>query len=141
MLWLTIVATRHNSRDTIVSIASRLAWRTEESWFDFQLSQMKCTPKYRDRPWGNPHPPAHIQWVLGVLYSKVKWPGRAADHSPASRAEVMNKWSYNSTPPYAFITSTGRILLYLVLTGILPRNLLCHLYSLYKPIFKTTHTK
>ena len=49
MLWPTIVATRHNNRDTIVSIASRLYWTTEESWFDFQLSQLTCTPKYRDR--------------------------------------------------------------------------------------------
>jgi hypothetical protein len=29
----------------------------------------------------------------------VKRPGRAADHSHPSSAEVKNAWSYNSTPP------------------------------------------
>jgi hypothetical protein len=27
----------------------------------------------------------------------VKWPGREADHSPPSSAEIMNAWSYIST--------------------------------------------
>jgi len=35
-----------------------------------------------------------IQWVLGV-----KRPGRKADHSPLSSAEVKNEWNYTSTPP------------------------------------------
>ena len=26
-------------------------------------------------------------------------PAREADHSPPSNAEVMNEWSYTSTPP------------------------------------------
>jgi hypothetical protein len=30
-------------------------------------------------------------------------PGREADHSPPSSAEVKNAWSYASTPPYAFV--------------------------------------
>jgi hypothetical protein len=29
----------------------------------------------------------------------VKRPGREADHSPPSSAEVKNEWSYTSTPP------------------------------------------
>jgi hypothetical protein len=85
-------------------------------------------------------PPPRLVYNGHLRCFTLKQPGRAADHSPASRAEVMNKWSYNSTLPYAFNTSTGRILLYFVLTGILPGHLLYHLYSLYKPIFKTTHT-
>jgi hypothetical protein len=80
-----------------------------------------------------------MQWVLGVLYSKVKWLELAADHPPASKPGVTNKWSYTSTHPYAFFISTG-ILIYLMLTGILPGNLLYYLYSLYKPIFEITHT-
>jgi hypothetical protein len=35
----------------------------------------------------------------------VKRPGREADHSPPSSAEVMNSWSY-PFPPYAFIPFT-----------------------------------
>jgi hypothetical protein len=33
----------------------------------------------------------------------VKMPGREADHSPPSSAEVKNVWSYNSTPPFFFM--------------------------------------
>jgi hypothetical protein len=40
-----------------------------------------------------------IQWVTGALSVGVKWPGREADHSLPSSAEVKNAWSYTSTPP------------------------------------------
>jgi hypothetical protein len=33
----------------------------------------------------------------------VKRPGREADHSPSSRSEVRNAWSYNFTSPYALM--------------------------------------
>jgi hypothetical protein len=33
----------------------------------------------------------------------VKLPGREADHSPLSSAEVKNEWSYTSTPQYVFM--------------------------------------
>jgi hypothetical protein len=39
------------------------------------------------------------QWVPGYLSLGVKRPGRKADHSPPSSAEVKNAWSYTSTPP------------------------------------------
>jgi hypothetical protein len=40
-----------------------------------------------------------IQWVPGVLCMRVKRPGREADHSSPSSAEVKNAVSYTSTPP------------------------------------------
>jgi hypothetical protein len=40
-----------------------------------------------------------IQWVPGALSLGVKRPGRKADHSPTSSAEVKNAWGYTSTPP------------------------------------------
>jgi hypothetical protein len=43
------------------------------------------------------HPP--IQWVRGAISLGVKRPGREADQSPPSSAEVKNAWSYTSTPP------------------------------------------
>jgi hypothetical protein len=46
---------------------------------------------------GRTQPP--IQWVLGALSLGVKLPGREADHSPSSSAEVKNERSYTSTPP------------------------------------------
>jgi hypothetical protein len=39
-----------------------------------------------------------IQWVPGALSLVVKQPGREADHSPLLSAEIMNVWSYTSTP-------------------------------------------
>jgi hypothetical protein len=35
----------------------------------------------------------------GALSLGIKRPGREADHSPPSSAEVKNAWSYTSTPP------------------------------------------
>jgi hypothetical protein len=43
------------------------------------------------------HTQLPIQWVPGALSLGVKWPGREADRSPPSSAEV-NMWSYTSTP-------------------------------------------
>jgi hypothetical protein len=33
----------------------------------------------------------------------VKQPGREADHSPSTSAEVKRTWIYTSTPPYAIM--------------------------------------
>jgi hypothetical protein len=40
-----------------------------------------------------------IQWLPGALSLGVKRPGREADHSPPSGAEVKYARSYTSTPP------------------------------------------
>jgi hypothetical protein len=50
---------------------------------------------------GPTQPP--IQWVPGALSVGAKRPGREADHSPPSSAEVKNTWSYNSIPQYVFM--------------------------------------
>jgi hypothetical protein len=44
-----------------------------------------------------------IQWVPEALSLGVKRPGREADHSPPSIAEVKNARSYTSTPQYVFM--------------------------------------
>jgi hypothetical protein len=44
-----------------------------------------------------------IEWELGALSPGVKRPGREADHSPTTSAEVKKLWIYTSTPPYAFM--------------------------------------
>jgi hypothetical protein len=43
-----------------------------------------------------------ILWAPGALTLEVKRPGREADHSPPSSAEVKNAWVYTTTPPYFF---------------------------------------
>jgi hypothetical protein len=42
---------------------------------------------------------SHIQWVSGALSQRVKRPGREADHSPPTSAEVKKVWRYTSTSP------------------------------------------
>jgi hypothetical protein len=50
---------------------------------------------------GSTQPP--IQWVPGALSPGVKRPGREADHSPPTSAQVKKMWIYASTLPYAFM--------------------------------------
>jgi hypothetical protein len=40
-----------------------------------------------------------ILWVPAALPLGVKRPGREADYSPPSSAEVKNTWNYTSSPP------------------------------------------
>jgi hypothetical protein len=54
-----------------------------------------------------PGPQPHIKWVPVVLSLAVKWPDREADYSPPPTANVMNAWSYTSTPLYVFMAATG----------------------------------
>jgi hypothetical protein len=44
------------------------------------------------------HPASYPMSARGFSL-RVKRPGREADHSPLSSAEVKNEWSYTSTPP------------------------------------------
>jgi hypothetical protein len=57
-----------------------------------------CRP---DRLWG----PASLlsNGYGGALSLGVKLPGREADHSPRTSAEVKKTWIYTSTPPYVFM--------------------------------------
>jgi hypothetical protein len=44
-----------------------------------------------------------IERVPGSLFPGVKQPGREADHSRSTSAEIKKMWSYTSTPPYDFM--------------------------------------
>jgi hypothetical protein len=44
-----------------------------------------------------------VQWIPGAISPVVKLPGREADHSPPSSAEVKNAWSYSPLPQYVFM--------------------------------------
>jgi hypothetical protein len=52
---------------------------------------------------GSTQPP--IQWVPGALSPGVKRPGREADQSPPTSAEVKKMWIYTSALPYDFMAS------------------------------------
>jgi hypothetical protein len=59
-------------------------------------SQILSPPRRPDRFWGPTQPP--IRWV-----PEVKWPGRGADHSPQTSAEVKKTLIYTFTHPYVFV--------------------------------------
>jgi hypothetical protein len=47
--------------------------------------------------------PASYTMGTGDSFSGVKRPGREADHSPPTNAEVKKMWIYTSTPPHGFM--------------------------------------
>jgi hypothetical protein len=73
---------------------------------DGSTRYMHCSQKIKSVLYGPP-----IQKLPGALPLVLKRPGREADHSPPSRAEVKKIWSYKSTHPYAFMAlCTGTII-------------------------------
>jgi hypothetical protein len=89
------------SRDSSVSIATRLwAGRSE---FDSvpELGIFSSPPPYPDRSWG---PSSFLSnGYRGFFTPRVKRPRHEADHSPPSSSEVKNASSYTSIPRYVFM--------------------------------------
>jgi hypothetical protein len=78
---------------------NRTPGRPNHSPSQYRLSYPDCTSS---RPALGPTQP-RIQWASGTLSPEVKRPGREADHSPPTNAEVKKMWIYTSTRPYAFM--------------------------------------
>jgi hypothetical protein len=51
------------------------------------------------------------QWVAVNISQEIKQPGSKTDQSYPFSAKVKNRWSYNSTPQYAFMACIGTTLL------------------------------
>jgi len=66
-------------------------------WFTAGASNFISSPEPPDRLW-SPNPPP-IQWVRGSFPGGVESPGREADNSPPSCAEVKNEWNSTSASP------------------------------------------
>jgi hypothetical protein len=92
---------RPENRDSSVSIATGYSLEDRGSRFHSRrgLGIFLFTTESKTAL-GSTQPP--IQWVPGALSLEVKWPGREADHSPPSSAEVKNAWNYTSTHPILF---------------------------------------
>jgi hypothetical protein len=65
-------------------------------------------PLCPDRLWGPPSP-LHIGYRGSFLGAKTR-PGRDADHSPLSNAEMRMSRSYISSPPSVFVACSGTAL-------------------------------
>jgi len=60
------------------------------------------SPRIRVQTGSRAHPVSYSMGT-GASFPGIKRPGRKADHSPASTAEVKNTWSYISTALYVFM--------------------------------------
>jgi hypothetical protein len=90
------------SRDSAVGIA--IGYGLDDGVVGVRVpvgSRIFSSPHRPDRLRG---PPSLLFNVYGGLFSRgVKRPGREADHSPPTSAEVKKTWMYTSTPPYVFM--------------------------------------
>jgi hypothetical protein len=90
---------KEGSRDSSVGIVT--GYGLDERGVDVRVpvgSRIFSPPRRPDRLWSPP-----IQWVTGAVCPEVKQPGREADHSPPTSAEVKKMRIYTSTPPCAFM--------------------------------------
>jgi hypothetical protein len=85
-------------RDSAVGIAT--GWTTEGSEFESRWGQEFLL--FGVVPTGSGVHPTSYPMGTGGSSSRIKRPGREADHSPPTSAEVKKTWIYTSTPTYAF---------------------------------------
>jgi hypothetical protein len=69
-----------------------------EPEFEFDQGQTKLLISKTSRWTLLPNQPG-ILWIPVALSLELKRPGREADHSPPSSAEVKSEWNYTCTPP------------------------------------------
>jgi hypothetical protein len=97
-----VISSMPRSKDGAVGIATgyRLDKRKGRSSSPVRVKQFlfSTSPK---PALGPTQPP--IQLVSGALSPGIKRPGREADRSPLTSAEVKKMWVYTSTPPYFFM--------------------------------------
>jgi hypothetical protein len=76
-------------------------WTTERSGFESRKGQ-EFSLLHVVQTGSGFHPTSYTMGP-GGSFSGVKRPGREADHSPPTSAEVKKMWIYTSTTPYAFM--------------------------------------
>jgi hypothetical protein len=67
------------------------------------LPEFESRQGHRVQTRSEAHLASYIQWVLGALSPVVKRPGREADNSLPSHAQVKNAWSCTFTPAHVFM--------------------------------------
>jgi hypothetical protein len=79
-------------------------WRIEDRGIGVWVPvgpRIFSSPRCPDRLWGPPNLLSNGN--RGSLSSGVKHPGREADNSPPTSADVKKMWLYKFTPPYDFM--------------------------------------
>jgi hypothetical protein len=86
------------SRDSSVGIALGHGLYYRGSRVRFPAGAGNFSLHHRDQNGCGAYP-ASYPVGTGTLSLGIKRPGREADHSPPSGAEIKNAWSYTFTPP------------------------------------------
>jgi hypothetical protein len=87
-----------NSRDSSVGIATRLRLDDQGYRVRFPAGVGNFSLRCRLQNGSGAHPASYLMGTTDS-FPGVKRPGREADHSPPSSAEVKNACIYTSTPP------------------------------------------
>jgi hypothetical protein len=97
-----MVKSTNKSRDSSVGIA--LGYRLDDLGYRvrFPVGAGNFSLHHRVQNGSGDHPASYPVGTRGS-FPGGKRPGREADHSPPSSAEVKNAWSYTSTPQYVFM--------------------------------------
>jgi hypothetical protein len=90
------------SRDSSVGIALGYGLDDQGSRVRYPAGAGNFSLHHRVQNGSGAHPASYTMGTRDS-FPGVKRPGREADHSPPSSAEVKNAWSYISTPQYAFM--------------------------------------
>jgi hypothetical protein len=91
----------YRSRDSAVGIAS--VYGLNDPGVGIRVPvEARIFSSRSSRPVLGPTQPP-VQWVPGALSPGKKLPGREADHSPPTSADVKKTWIYTSTSPYVFM--------------------------------------
>jgi hypothetical protein len=87
------------SRDSSVSIALGYGLDDRGCRVRFPAGTGNFSLHHRVQDGSGAHPASYPMGARCGLSMGVKWPGREANHSPPSSAEVKNAWNYTSIPP------------------------------------------
>jgi hypothetical protein len=101
LLLIKFILVIRNEEEPVYISGTALGYGLDDRWVESRqrLGSFLFTTASK-QALGLTQPP--IQWVPGDLSLEVKRPGRQADQSPPSSADVKNAWNYASPPPIHF---------------------------------------
>jgi hypothetical protein len=79
-------------------IGTPIGYELDDKGLEFEYRKEEDISPFRAAQTSSGANPAPIQWVQRDISPRIKRQGCEADYSPATTADVKNKWIYTSTP-------------------------------------------